>query len=174
MQEKEYNEEIRKLRLAEKEANKEGIKDKLAFRRFLKDSGIHQTEHELALQEIYNRYFFFRDNEIIQQNLKDKKLEKSVKIKPQKNISYSMGKNNTQEFTDELDNAFVNKKGSKKRYHGSIATSNRLSTNIVNLRYQPIEMESSGYTLRGGHSIQNLAGANSVTLTGASQIKGTS
>ena len=66
MQEKEYNEEIRKLRLAEKEANQEGIKDKLAFRRFLKDSGIHQTEHELALQEIYNRYFFFRDNEIIQ------------------------------------------------------------------------------------------------------------
>jgi len=97
-----------------------------------------------------------------------------VKIKPQKNLSFSMGKNNIQNFTDELENAFVKKRGSKKRDHGIIATSNRLSTKIDNLRYQPIEMESSGYTLRGGHSIQNLAGVNSVTLSGVSQLKGTS
>ena len=40
------------------------IADKLAFREFLKEHGSQLSEKDLELQEIYNRYFFFRKEEI--------------------------------------------------------------------------------------------------------------
>ena len=49
--------EDKKLRL-------ENIAGNLAFRQFLKQQGISHSQKELELQEIYNRYFFYRKEEI--------------------------------------------------------------------------------------------------------------
>ena len=38
----------------------EEIVSKLAFRQFLKENGHQKSEKDLEMQEIYNRYFFFR------------------------------------------------------------------------------------------------------------------
>ena len=45
----------------------------MAFRDYLKEKGISKTEEELHMQEIYNRYFFFRKEEINKPDMRDKK-----------------------------------------------------------------------------------------------------
>jgi len=49
---------------AEKMKNWEKIAKKLAFRKFLHDKAPDKTEDDLELQEIYNRFFFFRKDEV--------------------------------------------------------------------------------------------------------------
>ena len=47
-----------------KRERRQEIAAKLAFRDFLKEHGNQLSEKDLELQEIYNRYFFFRKEEI--------------------------------------------------------------------------------------------------------------
>ena len=42
------------------EEEMEAVAGKLAFRQYLKEQGIKKSERELEMQEIYNRFFFFR------------------------------------------------------------------------------------------------------------------
>ena len=49
---------------ADKVARWEEVAIKLAFRDYIKEKGINKTEADLHMQEIYNRYFFFRKDEI--------------------------------------------------------------------------------------------------------------
>ena len=51
-----------------KQERMEEVAAKLAFRQFLKEKGYKRSQKDLELQEIYNRYFFFRREEIVMQN----------------------------------------------------------------------------------------------------------
>ena len=57
-------ENIYSLVKQEKKQRWEEIALKLAFRQYLKEKGITKTETDLAMQEIYNRYFFYRKEEV--------------------------------------------------------------------------------------------------------------
>ena len=46
----------------------DAVAGKLAFRQYLKEQGIKKSEKEFEMQEIYNRFFFFRKQEIKYQN----------------------------------------------------------------------------------------------------------
>ena len=52
----------------------EEIETKLAFRQYLKENGHEKSERDLEMQEIYNRYFFFRQEEIAMQNKDEPRL----------------------------------------------------------------------------------------------------
>ena len=58
----------------------EQVATKLAFRQFLRETGLKQSEKDLELQEIYNRYFFFRAEEIERQNADVPRLIKEKQV----------------------------------------------------------------------------------------------
>ena len=54
----------RNIIFTQKSKNVEYAGAKIAFRNFVKSFGAHISENDLKLQEIYNRFFFFREEEI--------------------------------------------------------------------------------------------------------------
>ena len=72
-----------------KHERRQEVAAKLAFREFLKEHGNQMSEKDLELQEIYNRYFFFRKEEISMQNKDEPRLNED-KVSRKRNYTHTV------------------------------------------------------------------------------------
>ena len=67
--------------MAQKQEQLDKVATKLTFRHFLKEKFNNMSVSDMKMQEIYNRYFFFRKEEIESQKI--------VETTPKHNLSVS-------------------------------------------------------------------------------------
>lgn len=124
---------------------------KIAFRSFFKSFGAEISEDDLKMQEIYNRFFFYREEEIKQQIKNDKKLIAMKKVSTRNAVS--LGGLAPLKEEEEMDPAFASRKPRRSRYLEQMGqsrhTPDRMSQTNLMSQEPSSEVISQSYNLRG-------------------------